>query len=309
MASQSTNSLAGLLQMNDRNVLDLGITDLLQDAPVLNVLAAVEASDGLYHKYLRGTVAAGAGFRAINSGISNAAAQEEVVTHELKFMDASFTRDVALCRGYVKGPEAFMAREGTSAWKAAFSGVEKRIFTLLANGDTLGFLGLADQLANLNNSQVLNASGSGSTTTSVYIVRSTPDSVAVVAGDAGKLTIGDVYEVETRDGSNRPYSAYRQTIGGYLGFQFGSTYSAVRIANITSAKPLSDGLIAEALSAFPAGRGATHIICNRTSLMQLQKGRTATNPTGAPAPFPSEAFGVPIVVTDSIGNAEAALTT
>jgi hypothetical protein len=48
---------------------------------------------------------------------------------------------------------------------------------------------------------------------------------------------------------------------------------------------------------------------SRTSLFELQASRTATNPTGAPAPFPTEAFGVPIIVTDSIPEDEAALNT
>jgi hypothetical protein len=37
----------------------------------------------------------------------------------------------------------------------------------------------------------------------------------------------------------------------------------------------------------------------------LQASRTATNPTGAPAPFPENAFGIPIVVTDALPIDEA----
>jgi hypothetical protein len=46
------------------------------------------------------------------------------------------------------------------------------------------------------------------------------------------------------------------------------------------------------------------IAMNRVALKELQQSRTATNPTGAPAPFPAEAFGVPIVTTDALGSAE-----
>ncbi|MBA7711875.1 hypothetical protein ES703_120842 [subsurface metagenome] len=41
------------------------------------------------------------------------------------------------------------------------------------------------------------------------------------------------------------------------------------------------------------------------SLGQLQDSRTATNPTGAPAPFPESAFNVPIFDTTAITNTEA----
>jgi hypothetical protein len=44
---------------------------------------------------------------------------------------------------------------------------------------------------------------------------------------------------------------------------------------------------------------------SRRSRMQLQMSRTATTPTGAPAPYPQEAFGVPIEETDSIIDTEA----
>jgi hypothetical protein len=59
---------------------------------------------------------------------------------------------------------------------------------------------------------------------------------------------------------------------------------------------------------FPASRGPNYVVMNRRSLGQLQRSRTATNPTGAPAPFPQEAFGVPIVVTDQINSTETLLT-
>jgi len=39
--------------------------------------------------------------------------------------------------------------------------------------------------------------------------------------------------------------------------------------------------------------------------MELQMCRTATTPTGAPAPYPQEAFGIPIEETDSILDTEA----
>ena len=94
----------------------------------------------------------------------------------------------------------------------------------------------------------------------------------------------------------------------YIGFQMGGKYSAGRIANInaaTDSKPLTDDLISELLSVFPAGMGPNMLVMNRTRLKDLQQSRTATNPTGAPAPFPDSSFGVPIVVTDAIIDTEA----
>jgi hypothetical protein len=47
------------------------------------------------------------------------------------------------------------------------------------------------------------------------------------------------------------------------------------------------------------------MITNRTMRKELQQGRTATNPTGSPAPFPDSAFGVPLFTTDAITITEA----
>ena len=71
---------------------------------------------------------------------------------------------------------------------------------------------------------------------------------------------------------------------------------------------MTDALLAQLIEKFPAGRGPNYLVMNRRSLRQLQASRTATNPTGAPAPFPSEAFGIPIVVTDAISSTEALLS-
>ena len=58
--ADAMNTLAGVLNLGDANI-DFEVTNLLQDTPVLGMLAAVPSSHGLAHKYLRETVAASAG--------------------------------------------------------------------------------------------------------------------------------------------------------------------------------------------------------------------------------------------------------
>jgi hypothetical protein len=91
----------------------------------------------------------------------------------------------------------------------------------------------------------------------------------------------------------------------------GGKYSIGRIANLngpTDSNPLTDDLISELLAEFPAGMGPSFMVCNRYSLRDLQQSRTATNGTGAPAPFPGDAFGVPIITSDGIVQTEAVET-
>jgi hypothetical protein len=91
-----------------------------------------------------------------------------------------------------------------------------------------------------------------------------------------------------------------------MALQLGSKYSAGRIANVEAA--LTDDLIYEALSQFPASLQPTMICMNRSSLKLLRKSRTATNVTGAPAPRPTEVEGIPIFVTDQIVQTEAVVS-
>jgi hypothetical protein len=101
------------------------------------------------------------------------------------------------------------------------------------------------------------------------------------------------------------FNAYVQPIYSWLGIQLGSIFSVGRICNIDAGSPLTDDLISAAISAFPSSRPPTNLVMNRKSLAQLQQSRTATSPTGAPAPFPEESHKVPITVTDSVLNTEA----
>ena len=98
-------------------------------------------------------------------------------------------------------------------------------------------------------------------------------------------------------------------IGGYVGLKRGHDNSIARIANLEDddTNGLDDATLATALALFPIGYRPNIIAMNREQHSRLQRSRTATNPTGTPAPFPTEAFGIPIVVTDGITHTESAL--
>ena len=133
--------------------------------------------------------------------------------------------------------------------------------------------------------------------------------MVAIAGQSGELNIGDTV-VQRLTGAGGTYPGLYTPISAWLALQIGGAYSVGRICNLTGQanKTLTDAMIAELLALFPASRQPTHLAMNRRSLKQLQQSRTATNATGAPAPFPTEAFGVPIVTTDQISSAEAILS-
>ena len=307
----NTNDLAGLLLLNDQNVSAEDISAILNEAPVIRALHAQVASQGgTRHQFKRKTVAPGVGFRLVNEGITNANGEFSIVQMDCALLDGSFSRDKAIALGYKKGPAAYMDEEAMESLAEAFAQAERSIFRSNINKQFTGLPGNAYFDAITVDSQVINAGGNGGK--SVWLLRSAANGISVIAGNEGRVDMAtEDATVVAYDSSDRPYTALHRSIMGWFGLQVATQYDAARIANLdgTSGKTLTDALIAQAISKFRASSPPSHIAMSRTSLFELQASRTATNPTGAPAPFPAEAFGIPILVTDSIPENEAALNT
>lgn len=304
--ANATNTLAGILNLGDANV-DIEVSDLLQDTPFLNALVAVPSTHGHNHKYNRETVAAGQGFRAIGSGLNNTAGQIELVTETLKFLDASWIDDIAAAKAMSTGKggvDAWVAQQTRRSLRAGLVGAEKQvIYGDQTPGATAGFTGLVDFV---DSGMVVDAGGStADSQTSVWAVRNTMDDFAVVynGDNDGALEVSEVYKTTVTNASSETYTAFRCDIDGYLGTQAGSKYTVGRLANVETA--LDDDDLGQLYSLFPASRKPTHWVMNRKALRLLRESRTATNERGEPAPFPTTAYGLPIVVTDQIISTEA----
>ena len=301
-------TVSELLTINDRNLADINVTDLLDDAPLLARLAADVASNGTQHKYTKETTAPVVGFRSANTGRENSKSGDTL-------LDASFTVDKAVADAWKNGPEAFIAREAKRHLKAAFFHAEKQIINGTGN-EADGFDGLADAstLDALSDTMVIDAGGTtAGTGSSVYLIRTNSDGAdcTLITGMDGRIDMGDTVTQAIEDTTNGGrFTGYYTPILGWLGLQIGSAYSVGRIANLTedSGKGLTDDLVYQALAQFPAARQPNLIVMNRRSLRQLRESRTATNATGAPAPRPTDVEGIPIIVTDAITSTETLLT-
>jgi hypothetical protein len=205
-----------------------------------------------------------------------------------------------------------MDEEAMESLAESFAQAERSIFRANINKQFTGLPGNAYFDAITVDSQVINAGGNGGR--SVWLLRSAPNGISVIAGNEGRIQMDteDATVVIADSGTGtRRYTALHRSIMAWLGLQVATQYDAARIANIdgTTGHKLTDALIAEALVKFKSGKGPSLIAMSRTSLYELQTSRTAVNPTGAPAPFPTEAFGIAIQVTDAIPEDEAALNT
>ena len=303
-------ALADLLVINDMSIADLEVTDILDDAPLLNLLAADIASNGTLHKYTKETGAPVVGFRAANDGRDLDSSIDTLVTVTLQILDASFLVDAALASAYQRGGAAgLVSREAKRHLRAAMFHAEKQIINGVIN-DSAGFVGLraATTIDALADTMVVNAGGdTADTCSSVYLLRSTPEGndVTVIAGQGGQIEIGETVSQLATGANSKPYPALWTPMHAYLGLQIGSAQSVGRICNLDFDHTLTDDMIYQAIAKFPAGRLPTHIAMNRNSLEKLRDSRTATNATGAPAPRPTDVEGIPIVVTDAILNTEA----
>ncbi len=288
--AQNPAPLSELIKINDQNVSDVdGISDLLQDAPLLDALIADFASNGTQHKYLKETAAPVVGFRAINDGRDQGHSEDTKVSIDLALLDCSFHVDQMYADEYRYGAEAWIARESQRALQAGFFKAEQQlIYGTSADAD--GFTGLTDAstINGASDEMVVNAGGS-TAVSSVYLIRSVSalTDVTLITGNDGDIGIGDTYQQMMDGSSTGIFNAYVTPVSAYLGLQIGSIYSIGRVCNIDAgSNSLTDDLLSDAISKFPAARQPTHLVMNRRSLQQLQASRTATNPTGMPAPFP-----------------------
>ena len=297
---------AQLIQFNESD-LEFDVSDVLNDAPVLAALSAFSVP-GTQLLYMKQTAAPASNFRLLNDGVDNDVATYTQVSVDLAIADASFNIDIAAAEGYRLGAAAFIALQMRNHMQSMMASIEDEIIN---GGHTNGFASLSDELDAVADETVISAGGTTADTgSSVYLIRSGFNDTQVAWGNEGVIEAKDTTIVRTSGSTTGTFPSYYTAVTGYCGLIYGSSYSAGRIAILTedSGKGLTDALIAEALSKFPAGRGPNMLAMNRRSLFQLQNSRTATNATGAPAPYPAEAFGVPIIVTDQISSTEALIS-
>lgn len=302
---------------------DIEVSDVLSATPLLSALSMEMSSNGDTHKYSKETAAPVVGFRAVNAGRDLDHSVDTEVTVTLKHLDFSWLVDVARADACRKGAEWWIAKEGRRHVKAALVKFEKQVIngvtgasdSAAASGDAAGFAGFRDAstIDAVADSMVINASGStADTQSSVYgISLGVSGVVGIYKGDGSAVQLGDTTVIKNTVNpgtDNKTFPAYYTPGGIWLALQVGSAYDLGRIANIDATATLTDDMLSDLISAYPVEHKPSHLVMSRRSLKQLQQSRTATNPTGAPAPYPQTSIdGVPIIVTDNVSDTEEVL--
>lgn len=251
-------------------------------------------------------------FRTANAGSTPIKGTYENRTVETFILDARFKSDKAVADRYEDGAPAYIAIEAGGIMEGEMQGLASQFYYGSGNNAS-GPPGLIDSYDATN--MAVDAGGTTATTgSSVWLVRDGPQAVGWVWGQNGSLNLSALREETGLDPNDttKELTYYAQNLMAYPGIQVGSQQAVCRIKKLTadSGKGLTDVLLNQALAKFPVGRGPTQIFMSQRSAQQLQSSRTATNPTGQPAPWPNSIQGVdgstiPIRVTEAIVNTES----
>jgi hypothetical protein len=245
-------------------------------------------------------------FRDINQGAALVKSEFVNKLVECFVLEAPWQADCAAADSYEDGAAAYIAMEATGMTTAAFVRMASSFYygrDYSVGADAKGNPGLIDSV---DSTMVVDATGTTANTgSSVWAVRFGLQDVTWVFGNNGQVQVTDPVIVPVTD-DNGTFDAYRQVLKARPGLQVGSKNACGRIKNLTadSGKGLTDARLAALYALFPVGFKPHMFFMSRRSQEQLRASRTATNSTGAPAPIPTEAFGVPIEATDSILNTE-----
>lgn len=270
-------------------------------------VGAARTIRGINYKTLVRTGLPSVSFRAANQGTAASKSTHENRQVETFILNPRWNADKAVADRYEDGAEAYIALEASAHMEAAMQHLGGQFYygtNSVNQNDADGHPGLV-QAYDTGNMEVDAGGTTADTGSSVWAVKFGPKAVMWVWGNMGELDLSDVDLRDVSDGTNN-FTAYHQELTAYPGLQVGSIRAVGRIKKITedNGKTLTDDMISDLLSKFQAGYYPDVLFMSRRSLKQLQQSRTATTTTGAPAPFPEEAFGVPILPTDSILDTE-----
>ena len=288
------------------------LPDIVEEAqkahPEIQVFPIKRIPGVSYPFTVRTAVPTGA-FRNANEGTYKKKSTYKRVIVECHILDIVATVDKAIADAAEEGADVLLAREAAGQMEGQFQHAASQIWYGTSN-DSKGFPGLSEAV---DSSLRVDAGGTtADTASSVWAVRFTDDGVKIAVGNNGEFAVSDPIVQLIEDDDSKHYLAYVYGVLTRIGLQVGSKWGCGEIYNVTadSGATLDDDMISDLIAKFPAGKQPHALFMSRRSLSQLQKSRTATSPTGAPAPFPTEVAGIggdniPIYVTEAIVDTQA----
>lgn len=258
-------------------------------------------------------------FRSANEGVAASKSTFAQSLVECYILSSLVEVDKAVGLAHEDGMAALEMIEANGVMKQALIEIGSQIWYGVST-DSKGFPGIKAATPTTS-TIVLNSSGSDANVqTSVYFVKYGNQDVSLIAGNGTTFNLSEFRDQTLYDSSDNGYEGRTAGLTAWSGLQIGNVNCVGRIYNVgadtETGDTLTDSKIAQLLQKFPVGYRPDQIWMNRRSAGQLQRSRTVTinangnqKPGGGVeniAPFPDSAFGIPIVVTDSILSTDAA---
>jgi hypothetical protein len=281
------------------------IEENLKSAPEARLFPARTIMGTSFKTVIR-TALPSVGFRSLNEGVATTKSKYANKLVECFYLDAQMEMDVAIARADELGEEHALALEADGHGLAALQTIGTQTWYGTGDGgDSKGYPGAVQVV---DSSLVVDAGGTtASTGSSVYGVIFGEKYSTLIFGKGSVFTMPG-WRQQTVTRSSKEMTAWKNSLEGFIGAQWVNVNGLGRIKKLTadSGKTLTDDLLYALESKLPAGLRFDAYFMSRRSLEQLRKSRTATNPTGVPAPTPSvSGSGIAIHVTDSIIDTEA----
>lgn len=291
------------------------IEESIQVNPELRLIGMRPISGTSYKTLIR-TGYPVAQFRFANEGVPRSKSTFENRITECFILDSQIAADKAVADVWEPGGVgAYQMIEAGGVMEAVFRRVGRQVYygnsdvsVAAGLGDAKGFPGFVDAYDVA--AHEVDATGT-TAKSSVWAVKLGIKDVHFVSGGGGLPNILPEWRTQTvQVEDNAAFTAYVNSLMGWIGMQVGSLHSLVRIKNLgtDTNKGLTDSLGYSALELFPTGVVPDFFLMNRRSVKQLRESRQAIVAVGGglpnSVPQPTELAGIPIVVTDNISNAE-----
>lgn len=282
------------------------VNEVISRVPELDIFPVVPRSERSFTVSVR-TSNPTASFRHANEGTASSIATFENRTFAMQLLEGLINIDKkGIAMGASDDGARVMLQHMTGAAESAAQALVNQLWYGTIK-DAKGFPGLYELYDPTND---VNAGGS-SATSSVWMVEMGVEGPTLYSGNGDGLAMGEWKETLHTLSDGKSLEVLYNTIGGYFGLTLFSKLKAIRIKNIDAgSNKLTDTLLYSAIQkAEEIGMRPTHCFMTPRSQFQLRASRTATNPTGAPAPIPTIVpdTNVPIISTINLSNAEDGL--
>lgn len=296
---------------------------LAEDNPILQDMPMLEANEVFGHRYSVRTSLPSGSYRKLNEGVSTEKSTKRPEYADLAMLETYSEVDARLVDNH-PDPATYRFQEDMAFVEGLSQTQAGTVFYGNNSTDPSKFDGLATRINSLSSTSdngranVIGASGTGSDTTSIWVVQWGVRRVYGIypKGSAAGLNMANKGQVTVEDGNGNKYEAYRSHFAWDLGLIIEDNRCVQRIANIETAGSSNifdeDDLIT-ALNRLPySGRGAV-VYCNPTIKTQIDinaKDKSNVNYTASDVYGNSVTSfrGVPIRVCDAILDTETAIS-